>query len=136
MMWQDYFFAFTGAVFGLVLIPSCLNEDTEIPRWSSVPTALLCAASVGVWGSLGMWASMGSSVVCAAAWIFLALARPVRPLEEIINEIPQFEVTLEEAQLIMEHREWIKRKQREAAGEPEPGEVPGCSAPDGCSDSS
>lgn len=124
-MWQDWFFALTGLIYGLVLIPSCLDCDTEIPRSSSVPTAILLSASVGVWLSMGMGMAAVTAFLATSTWIFLAIFRPIHAFAEVVKEIPAFECSLSEAQLIMEHREWVARKQREAAGQPELGET-GC----------
>lgn len=111
-MWQDWFFALTGAVYGAVLIPSCLDKGTEIPRWSSVPTTLFVGLSTIVWTTMGMWWAAGTSLMCLGSWAFLAICRPIRRYTEEVQEIPPFEATLEEAQLILAHREWIIEQDR------------------------
>lgn len=130
-MWQDVYFAFSGAVFTAVLIPSCFNRATEVPRKSSIPTAIMLGVSGIVWMTMGMHLSAALSFFAVGPWIFLAVVRPIRKFREIVTTVQQFEVSLEEAELILAHREWISEQRRRRLGQPEPGEAAQEQAPAG-----
>lgn len=77
-MWQDYFFACSGTIYTISILPSLLNPRTEMPRSSSVPTASMVGLSAVAYGTLGMWAAASVSLVLSLAWAGLAMFRPVK----------------------------------------------------------
>lgn len=108
-MWQDWYFALSGAVYSVVLIPSCLNRSTEVPRRSSIPTAVMLVFSTLVWATLGMWWSAGLSAVAVLPWAFLAWRRPIRQVTtgwrmQLSDE--------REIELVEDYRKW-QRDQRD-----------------------
>ena len=77
-MWQDWYFATAGFAYSAVLIPSILNRKTEIPRWSSVATALTVGCSGAVYATLGFWWAAASCLYGTLTWGFLAWRRSIR----------------------------------------------------------
>lgn len=99
MTWQDGYFAFSGAVYTVVLIPSLLNRKTEVPRRSSVPTAIMMSLSAYAYASLDMMAAATLSAIGAVPWFLIAWLRPIRSAQaevgrapvrlEIVRELPE-----------------------------------------------
>lgn len=134
-MWQDYLFAAGGLVFVAGLIPTLLDVRSEVPRWkTSVPTAvMLCTFSFAHF-TIDLPIAAYANSLTAAVWFAIAVIRPIREYQEIETAVAQFEVTQDEAELILAHREWIAEQTRRR-GEPEPGEAPRqhgvmCGSPD------
>lgn len=98
--WQDVYFAAAGLLYSVVMIPSIRNPRTEIPRRSSVLTAVTLSASALAYASLGMWLASASTAIGAGVWAFLARYRALHPLtfgrlmmlteEREINMIEQY----------------------------------------------
>lgn len=75
-MWQDWWFALAGCLYTLVLLPSCFDPGTEMPRASSVMTASIMTVSGSVYGTMDMWAAGATMWIGALPWVFLAWRRP------------------------------------------------------------
>jgi hypothetical protein len=84
-MWQDYFFGLAGALYTAVLLPTCLNPKSEVPRSSSALTASMLAVSGVVYATLGMWWAASTCWADAVAWAFLFARRPIRPSSRILT---------------------------------------------------
>ena len=111
-MWQDYFFGVAGALYTLVLLPTCLNRKSEVPRSSSVMTASTLAVSGVVYATLGMWWAASTCWADAAAWGFLFLFRPIRSRvsETALGEIAvDMAITEAEYELVLRYRETLER---------------------------
>lgn len=77
-MWQDYWFAFSGLVFTVVLLPSCFDPKTEIPRFTSGLTFMTLVGSGFVHSTLGMGAAASMMWLSASPWAFIYFFRPIR----------------------------------------------------------
>lgn len=112
-MWQDYAFTIGELVFIAGLVPTLLDSRAEVPRWkTSVPVALTLLVFSYTHYSLSLPIAAVFSILTAGLWFGIAWLRPIHQYPEEVQEIPQFEVTLEEAQLIHAHREWIIEQDR------------------------
>jgi hypothetical protein len=106
-MWQDWYFAAAGLVYSAVMIPSCRDRKTEIPRRSSVLTAVALSCSAVAYATLGMWMASGSCAIGAGVWSFLGRYRPIRSIVsenaagEVLVEMP---LTEKEALLVEQFR--------------------------------
>ena len=123
-IWQDIYFALSGAFFGAVLIPSCMDRKTEVPRTSSVPTASLLVVNAAVWASMGMWWAAGLSSVVAGVWGFLALRRPIRPEPTHVFVLQQGEEAI-----VMQYRQYVAHQKMLRGGG-----CGGCPSQGGCAD--
>ena len=77
-MWQDWWFALSGVLYTVVLVPSCLDPKTEVPRASSLSTAIVMGISAFVYGTLEMYAAASMIALGAIPWLFLFIWRPTR----------------------------------------------------------
>jgi hypothetical protein len=75
MTWQDLVFTVGGSLFGVLLLPTLLNRESYIPRWSSIPTFAILALYVPVFWSLGLLYSTLAEIVVASAWFGIVLFR-------------------------------------------------------------
>ena len=131
-MWQDYVFAAGGLTFAATLIPTIRNPQSEVPRSTSLLTTIMLLVFAYAHKTIGLdWAAT-ANMLTATAWAFIFAYRPIREYPEIVQEVPQFEVTMEEAQLILAHREWMAEQERKRTSQPEAG-CDGCpsQAPEG-----
>jgi threonine/homoserine/homoserine lactone efflux protein len=75
--WQDVLLALCAVAFLGSLVPSMLDKGTRISRRTSVPTALGAWAQGVTLVSLGLVVSGALTLLIAAAWTQLAIARPL-----------------------------------------------------------
>jgi len=78
MIWQDIYFALSGLVYTLVMLPSCWDPKTEVPRSTSLLTFLTMLSGSFVYLSLAMPLASASNAVGALPWLYLCLWRPIR----------------------------------------------------------
>jgi len=129
-MWQDWTFMIGGLVFASTLIPTIRNPLSEVPRTTSALTGIMLVIFGVTHFTVELPLAGIANLMTAAAWAFIFALRPIRELREVEVATPQFEVTQDEAELILAHREWMMEQARRRRGQPEPGEEPsGC---DGC----
>lgn len=107
-MWQDWYFATVGLVYSAVLIPSMLNPKTEIPRRSSVTTAVAVSCSALAYATLGFWLASASCVYGALTWGFLAWRRPIRPVAHRLGMVLTDD---REMAVVEEYRKWQLHQQ-------------------------
>jgi hypothetical protein len=106
-MWQDWYFAAAGLLYSAVMIPSMRDPKTEIPRRSSVLTAVALSCSAVAYASLGMWLASASCAIGAGVWGFLARLRPIRSTvsEDEFGEVTvMMPVTMQESMILEEFR--------------------------------
>jgi hypothetical protein len=126
-MWQDWYFAAAGLLYSAVMIPSLRDPKTEIPRRSSVLTAVALSCSAVAYASLGMWLASASCAVGASVWAFLGRYRPIR-----VEQGWRMTLTDErEMEVVEQYRTWVRQQQLLAeAG----GGCGGCPSKGSCSD--
>ena len=77
-MWQEYWFAFAGCMYAVVLMPALLSPRTELPRTGSIMTALLMTGQGISYSSLNMPMATVMMFAGAVQWAFLAWRRPLQ----------------------------------------------------------
>lgn len=75
MMWQDLVFLVGGFVGAAILLPTLLDSDAKVPRWSSVPTMILLLSYTISFYTLGMALSALGSLAGALVWTGIAAFR-------------------------------------------------------------
>lgn len=78
MAWQDWALVALTPIFLLGLLPSLLDKRTQIPRTTSIPTALAALTQAVLFATLSLWWTAAGTAVIALGWGFLVVARPVR----------------------------------------------------------
>lgn len=80
-MWQDIVVSLLQLGFGPALWPIIVNKTSQVPRKSSVPTALLLATMGVVMATAGWWWAAASTMSVASTWAFIAWRRatPTKP---------------------------------------------------------
>jgi len=131
-MWQDWIFAVGGLVFASTLLPTIRDPRSEVPRLTSATTGLMLLVFGWAHFTIDLHMAALANGITSAAWAFIYAYRPIRELREEVVEVPQFEVTQEEAEMVLAHREWLAVQRRRRLGEPEPGEAPAEAGCDGC----
>lgn len=108
MIWQDIYFTASGLFYSLVLIPSCIDPKTEMPRRTTILTGAILAVSAVVWATMGMHASAAMSAFAVLPWAFIAWRRPIRSVVgERDGEITvDMHITEEEYLSILGRRKW------------------------------
>ena len=71
-MWQEHYFAFSGLFYFVALLPAMASSDTEVSRWSSVPTALAMIGSGVAYWTLGMEYPAIMMWAGASQWAYIA----------------------------------------------------------------
>lgn len=74
-MWQDLVFLIGGFVGAAILVPTLLDADAKVPRWSSVPTMVLLGAYSVTFFTLGMYLASLGSVFGTTVWTGIAVFR-------------------------------------------------------------
>ncbi len=109
-MFQDWYFAAAGLILSAVLIPSMLDQKTEIPRRSSLLTATILSCSAVVYLSMGFWLASASTLIGAGVWGFLAWRRPIRGVELPKGASLTPVISEEEIAVVMEYRVWRSKQ--------------------------
>jgi hypothetical protein len=65
----------SGVILHLFIIPTLLNEDAQVPRWQSIPTAIALLAIAVAYISLGLFWPMMSVLLGSALWALVAIYR-------------------------------------------------------------
>lgn len=73
MPWQDIGFMLGGIVFFLTLLPTLLDEESAVPRTTSVPTAATLWLFTILYVSMGFWLSVIVNALTAAVWSLIAV---------------------------------------------------------------
>ncbi len=76
--WQSDAIAFIQLVFTISLWPTLADKAAQIPRTTSVVTASGMWALCGIFASLELWTAVAMSLICAFAWSFIAVYRPIK----------------------------------------------------------
>jgi hypothetical protein len=77
-VWQDWTFTICGWVFAAGLAKTVLDRRSEVPRLTSVPTALgLLVVAFCDW-TIHLPVSSLNTIITAAIWGFVAWRRPIR----------------------------------------------------------
>lgn len=74
-MWQDILFTGGQLILGAVLIPTLLDEEAAVPRWTSVPTSLVLFAFAAGYATMGLLFSALSTAAAAALWAAVVAKR-------------------------------------------------------------
>lgn len=72
MAWQDMIFLVGNFVLGAVLIPTLRDKNVEIPRTTSIPTALTLSIFVYAYYTLDLMLSAISTSIIVLMWIYIA----------------------------------------------------------------
>lgn len=76
-MWQETVLALANAVLVIPLLPTVLNSDAQVPRWTSAPTGA-CLFLIGVtYVTLGFFAPASTAFIQTVLWIYISVKRPV-----------------------------------------------------------
>ncbi len=57
------------------MLPTVLNSESRVPRWTSFPTAVIVGMTAIPKASLELWWAMLSTLICSACWFFIAVRR-------------------------------------------------------------
>lgn len=78
------------AAFAVLLWPTVRNQRAEVPRSTSVPTAIgIWLMALTFWAMGPLWWATATSAVCGLGWTLIAVLRPVRPQDTGILKIPR-----------------------------------------------
>lgn len=75
MVWQDTVLAVGSVGLLLTLLPTLADENAEVPRTTSIPTAMVLYLFAGTYSTMGFWASAGVSFLTASVWAAIAVKR-------------------------------------------------------------
>ncbi len=75
MIWQDAILMVGSFVLGLLLIPIIMNEESKVPRMTSVPTGSVLLLFSYVYFTLGLWFSSATVLLTGLLWMFIAIKR-------------------------------------------------------------
>lgn len=78
MIWQEAVITAGQLAFVALLMPTLLNHASQVPRWTSIPTALILAAFAVAFGTLALAGAAATSTASATAWAFIAWRKPTR----------------------------------------------------------
>ena len=76
MVWQDLVITFAQGALGLTLLPTLLDEDASVPRYTSVPMAFFLYIIGAAFVTLELWFSAGTTAFVASMWVLVVLIRP------------------------------------------------------------
>jgi len=82
MIWQDWVLTAGSVFFSATLLPTCLDERTSIPRYKSLPTAIILAVFAATQWTMGLRVVPFTEIVCALCWAFIAWRRAPAPAWE------------------------------------------------------
>lgn len=74
-VWQDVVFFVGGFLLAVVLYPVLRDEESAVPRWTSIPTAAVLYAFAGTYYTLGLYLAMSMNAFSALMWTAIALWR-------------------------------------------------------------
>lgn len=77
-MWQEHYFALSGLFYFAALVPAMLSSDTEVSRWSSLPTAVAMTGSGFAYWTLDMEYPAIMMWLGAFQWAFLGILKGPR----------------------------------------------------------
>jgi hypothetical protein len=117
-MVQDWILAAGNAVFVAVLIPSLLNRSTEMPRSTSITTSLILGTFAVTHVTMAMPWAAAMNAAGFAAWMALAILRPIRRQAPSITH----NFTPEEVMVVLQWRNW--REAQRVRQEMMSGELP------------
>ena len=78
MVWQDIVLSIANGALIFPLIPTVINKDAKVPRWTSIPTGFFIGVIGIVYATLGFWFAFGTAITQTILWTFIAVRRPVR----------------------------------------------------------
>lgn len=73
--WQDYVLMFSAFVLTANLLPSLLNSNAVIPRWSSFPTAVVVLVITFTFYTLELWLAVIGNFFNFLVWLLIFLFR-------------------------------------------------------------
>lgn len=77
-MWQNSAIAVIQLALTATLWPTIRDRRSRVSRKTSVPCLVGLFALSGIFVTLDLWTAAGSSFLCASAWTYIALYRPIR----------------------------------------------------------
>lgn len=75
MVWQDIGFTIGQGLLGLVIIPTLIDSERSVSRWTSVPTAVVLYSFCFLYFTLGFHFSLIVTLFTAMMWSGIALWR-------------------------------------------------------------
>jgi len=75
MIWQDIVFTLGGFIFALLLIPTLIDSEAQVPRLTSIPTALILVIFSLTYFSLGFYYSTITNLMTAGCWAGISIWR-------------------------------------------------------------
>lgn len=82
MAWEEIALAIANTTLILPLLPTLIDTDAAVPRWTSVPTAA-CLLVIGTsYVSLSLWLAAISAYVQTVCWGSIAVWRPITTTDE------------------------------------------------------
>jgi len=76
--WADIVLTLSGFILAIPLIPTILNEDSQVPRTTSIPTGTALAIVGATYVVIGFWLAASTSFAQVILWYFIAWKRPVQ----------------------------------------------------------
>ncbi len=80
-MWQSNVIGAIQLVFAISMWPTLSNPRAQVPRRTSVTTSCGLWVIGAVYVSLELWTAVAMASICAAAWTFVAIYRPVKEVQ-------------------------------------------------------
>lgn len=78
MTWQSDSIALIQLVFTASMWATIRNSRAQVSRWTSVTTSCGLWTMAGIFATLGLWTATGMTSICALAWTFVAIYRPIK----------------------------------------------------------
>lgn len=76
MIWQDAVVGVGGFILALMLLPAFLDSETQVPRYTSIPSAIILSSFAVTFYSLGLTFSFYVYVFSGSMWTLIAVYRP------------------------------------------------------------
>lgn len=78
MTWQSVAIGAIQVLFSVSLVPTIINKNAQVPRKTSVISTVGLLSLAAVFTTLSLWVAMSSTLLCACAWAFVAIFRPIK----------------------------------------------------------
>lgn len=76
IVWQDFVMTVGAFVFAALLVPTLRDPSAEIPRITSLPTAVTLVVFSFTFFTLDLYLSSIANLLTAAGWFLIAFYRP------------------------------------------------------------
>lgn len=77
MTWQDLSISAIQLVFTASMWATIRNPRAQVSRWTSVTTSIGLWSMAGIFLTLELWTASSMASLCASAWSFIAVYRPI-----------------------------------------------------------